>query len=490
MSATLTIRADCSPTIGTGHVMRMIALGQVWRDCGGDVHFIGDTTPLNERLHAEGFRTTAITSIHPAPEDADTLLSLTSENDWIAIDGYHFDTGYQQAIRRAGRKTLVVDDLFDREEYDANILLNQNPDGKRYPYIQQEGDTLLLGSRYTLLRKEFCEHANSIRPQPACIRNILVTLGGADAENATGSVISALSELASQELHIKVLAGAANPNFERLQEQIQSTGAAFELLTHVENMPEIMQWADFAISAAGTTCWELCFFGIPFVAVRIADNQKGVIQELKRHGAARCLNSISEIASLPPELNALLADQTARQAMSDAGRKLIDGQGSMRVVDAIIGQDYTISPAEKSDCKGVFNIANDPMTRQYFFSTENIPYETHVDWFLRRIANSSLPFYVVRGISGEIKGYIRFELEENAPHVSIALTKDVRGMSIGSRLLDRAVRKFLRSSTEYDCVRAKIKANNIPSIKAFGKAGFKADEIQTDEELVTLSRQQ
>ena len=46
MPYTLFIRADASVSIGTGHIMRMIALGQAWQAQGGEVHFLcAEITP-------------------------------------------------------------------------------------------------------------------------------------------------------------------------------------------------------------------------------------------------------------------------------------------------------------------------------------------------------------------------------------------------------------------------------------------------------------
>ena len=69
----LTIRADSSSTMGTGHVMRMIALGQAWQDRGGSVHFIGDVGLLMDRLLHEDFTHTPILFAHPNPEDAQKI---------------------------------------------------------------------------------------------------------------------------------------------------------------------------------------------------------------------------------------------------------------------------------------------------------------------------------------------------------------------------------------------------------------------------------
>lgn len=157
MSERIVIRADATPSIGTGHVMRCLALVQAWERVGHRAVFVGHITVpwVQERLRKEGYPVTYLEGDVTSEQDASILLSEVSGYDagWIVLDGYHFSLECQKAVKNAGHRLLVIDDYNHLPEYCCDILLNQNSNA---PFIQYCGEigTRLLGSDYVLLRQE------------------------------------------------------------------------------------------------------------------------------------------------------------------------------------------------------------------------------------------------------------------------------------------------------------------------------------------------
>ena len=329
MGRRLVIRADADSIMGSGHVMRMIALAQAWAKDGGKVLFISRITAdsLRERIVREGFVLIEPTGVYPESSDADFFLSQTSADDWIAIDGYHFDTKYQQTVRQAGRFTLVMDDVNDRGEYAASILVNQNADALRYQYNVNSDAVILRGTRYALLRKEFRKHARVEKSIPGCGVKIFVTMGGGDPDNLTSRILQALGELTFPDMHVKVAVGAVNSDLDKIRQEAADLPFPCDLLQSVEDMPALMKWADLAVSAAGSTCWELCYFGVPMVLSVVAANQRGIAASLAKTGAALVMEEDFNLALL----QSVIEDADKRTLMSRAAQALVDGKGSGRL---------------------------------------------------------------------------------------------------------------------------------------------------------------
>ncbi len=130
MPSSLLIRADASERIGTGHVMRCLALAQEFQRTVGRVLFVQaeTTSAIEGRLRAEGFE---IASLDVAPgslEDARATVRLAREQGvtWIVADGYHFGAGYQRHLKENEFSLLLIDDYGHAEHYWAHYILNHN----------------------------------------------------------------------------------------------------------------------------------------------------------------------------------------------------------------------------------------------------------------------------------------------------------------------------------------------------------------------------
>lgn len=478
----LIIRADSTSQMGGGHVMRCLALAQAWQDVSGYPVFVMDakSSAAGTRLKSEGIEFVHLSAQPGAIDDAIQTAHLAHERDvtWVVVDGYHFDAAYQKSIKDAGLKLLFVDDYGHAEHYFADILLNQNLHASEALYVNKEPYTcLLLGTRYVLLRKEFLKWQGYRREISNKAKKILVTMGGADPGNETLKVIRALNSLNDPDLEVKIIAGPSNPNKESLINATRHAPCPMLCVENASNMADLMAWADIAVSAGGSTCWELAFMGVPFITCSLAENQRSLTKSLEQKGV--CINlgwhEKITIQKISHAMKDLLDKQNKREFFSKRNRTLVDGNGSKRVIKIMSSLKITLRKVQKDDCLVIWKWINDPVSRTASFNTEPIPWEDHQKWFASKLSNDKCVIYIAN-IFGEVPiGQVRFDIKEDIAAISVNLGIEFRGYGLGSKAIKKACDALFKAKNIRN-IHAVIKRQNTVSMRAFENAGFKKAE--------------
>jgi len=482
---TLLIRADASAAIGTGHVMRCLALAQAWQDAGGRAVFaMAESARATQTLlEAESCDVLPVSASPGTIDDILQTIELAQERncEWVVVDGYQFRAAYQQGLKASKVKVLFLDDCGHSEHYVADLVLNQNASATSMMYSAREAHTqLLLGPRYAMLRREFSVWRDWKRAiHPACSR-VLVMMGGSDEGNVTAIVIEALRLLAMNEIETTVVAGGTNPHFAGLQSQAARSGLKITVLKDVSNVGELMAGADLAISAAGSTCWELCLLGLPSLLIDVADNQTTVARELDKR---ECAIHISDRKVTPETiakgLQGIIGTQELRQSLSCRSRELVDGRGASRVVSILRRQEaLRLRPVQFEDRRLLWEWANDPDVRAASFSSEPISWKAHEVWFDEKLhslqgSDSKTLIFIAEDEEAKAVGQIRFDSRsEGEWEVGISLDRNMRGRGLGSELIAAGVRELLKEIRTAR-IHAHVKPLNRASAKSFENAGFR-----------------
>jgi UDP-2,4-diacetamido-2,4,6-trideoxy-beta-L-altropyranose hydrolase len=474
----LLIRADASTQIGTGHIMRCLALAQAWQAEGGEAIFsmATEASGIETRLQQGGFK--VVHHYAPLGSDADAIHTISLAQQYqinrVVVDGYHFGAEFQRKLKAAGLRVLFVDDNGHAEHYYADWVLNQNihaHDGlyaKREPYTQ-----LLLGTRYVLLRKEFWPWRGWQRQITPVGRKVLVTLGGSDPDNITLQVIRALQKVGVGELEAVVVVGGSNPHYEVLQQAVREGTTQIELRQNVDNMPELMAWADMAITAGGSTCWELAFMGLPSLILILAENQKRVAQAMDTIGAAKNIGWHTTLnhENLTQQVEKFF-NFDERQDMSSQAQVLVDGKGVSRLTKLLGSKTLTLRPVSNKDCKLLWMWVNDPDVRASSFSSKFISWEEHRKWFEAQFKNPNCFIFIAIDNNDQPVGQIRFDLQDDyQAEIDISIAKNQRGFGYGKYLLQIAIRKIFHQ-TNIEILHASIKAGNYSSQRIFESNHF------------------
>lgn len=345
MKAPLLIRVDADADIGTGHLMRCLALAQAWQAAGGRVRLLMATEVpvLQARLQAEGMEVMRLAAPPGSLQDAGETAKIAGVHgsDWVVVDGYQFGADYQRLIKDSGFRLLCIDDYGHATHYCADLVLNQNIYAHKGFYSSREpGTCLLLGTRYALLRREFSAWRGWHREAPEIAGKILITLGGGDSDNVTLRVIKALRRPGLENLEAVVVIGGANPHRQELRRELRDFPHPVRLMSNVSDMPGLMAWADMAVTGAGSTCWELAFMGLPALTIVLADNQRPVAENLEARGVVVNLGWQRDLteARLAQAMAELIISKEARVRQCGQGRKLVDGKGAVRVVKKLVSK--------------------------------------------------------------------------------------------------------------------------------------------------------
>lgn len=360
--ATVVFRVDASLRIGTGHVARCLTLAQALAARGARCRFVARAHPghLLERVQALGFEALALpppgTGLVPpgdwlgASTDDDARQTLAvlggTRTDWIVVDHYALDAAWERAMQPACVRLLAIDDLADRA-HAVQCLLDQNLGRVSTDYAAwvEPGCRVLAGPTYALLRPQFAAaRAASLarrRARPP-LRELLIALGGVDADNHTTAVLSALAALGAQalpaEARIRVVMGPTAPALAAVRVQAAAMPWLTSVQVGVDDMAALMHEADLAIGAAGVSAWERCCLGLPTLLLLLADNQRLGAAALQAAGAARLVGADMSVSHLCSALLAALQalhDGEARAAMAEAAAAVTDGQGAERVADIL-----------------------------------------------------------------------------------------------------------------------------------------------------------
>ncbi len=329
---TAVFRFDASPAIGGGHAMRSGALaaalaGEGWRTICATQEETIETVPgvLDQ------FDDVRRLDSREAGEIDEIASGVGGPFEAVVLDHYGRDRAFDRACRRIASCVTVVE---DRPEvlHDCDILVNPSIQTDREPPGNSRYDSL-LGPRYALLRPSFRES----RERTALNReygSLLLLCGYTDNQNLTERLFDALDGAPGMRT-VHVVLGAANAHRDRLQRRLRRAVAPVHL--HVDPSPitDLMSRAALAVTAAGSTCWELACLGVPMVTVVTAANQIPVDRTLREAGASAGTADDALDTRLRATVVELMADDTRRRRMAACGRELVDGYGAARVAQAI-----------------------------------------------------------------------------------------------------------------------------------------------------------
>lgn len=331
-------RADADHVIATGHLMRTLTIAE---ECAGrnvPVCFVlssGESERIWDMLcpDREKYQIRILAGCYRRPEEELPALKALLEQEKpkaLLIDSYYVTESYLQELQGYTR-IFYLDDIrtFD---YPVDTVINYDVISREDLPVYQSGygksKIQLLGAAYTPLRSQFSGVPYQVREK---VENVLITTGGTDEDNITGRILDSVLQATDESVRIHLVMGTLYRNKKWLEEKADRIKRVV-LYEKVLQMADLMKECDLALSAAGTTLYELCAVGVPTICFTIAENQLSCAKGFAASGAV----IYEKGYSFQEQIRSLAGDYPQRCRMSAVMRQLVDGMGAGRIADELL----------------------------------------------------------------------------------------------------------------------------------------------------------
>jgi pseudaminic acid biosynthesis-associated protein PseG len=336
--------------IGMGHIIRSISLAQAFKRHGHTVAFFSKYEQGTSYIQEAGMEVYKIPSetyskgqgfFYGNPEELkEDIIAIRKQiiktPDVIIVDSYNVSRNFFENLRELTNCLVYIDDI-NFFPYPIDILVNGTVSAFDMGYEKEQSAQLLLGTKYNQVRKEFSDLPS--RRIKENITDILVTTGNGDPFHMTEKVLQILISVKQfSEIKYHVIIGRgferniwSKPNIVKNKQIL--------LYDNPSNMREIMLKCDMAVSAGGSTLYELAACGVPTVTFAYANNQLLHIKALEREGTLKYIGYYNKLDEnrLVEYIWCLMRNLDMRRRMVVKQQALVDGNGCSRIVAAIEG---------------------------------------------------------------------------------------------------------------------------------------------------------
>ena len=346
------IRTDGNEKIATGHLMRCLSIARACADQGKLVCFLVSDTQ-SESILRERFASPSefeIQCLHSDYQDMDKELPdleriiqtdhasskriLPKEDSWILVDSYYVTATYLETLKQWGQ-VAYLDDLA-AFPYPVDCIINYDVQENEKPDCYNMAARCLLGAAYTPLRAQFQNVSYTVQKK---VEHILISTGGTDPFHAAERILECLVKNRASSILYHIVTSRLNPCYNKLIE-LCSKYPNIHIHENVQDMAGLMVQCDLAVSAGGTTLYELCAVGVPTISFAMADNQLSAVQTFSSSNIIPYAGDIrvdmdGVLDSICSFLDEKENPYSKRLDSSNKMRSFVDGYGAVRIAEAL-----------------------------------------------------------------------------------------------------------------------------------------------------------
>ncbi|SFR58562.1 UDP-2,4-diacetamido-2,4,6-trideoxy-beta-L-altropyranose hydrolase [Anaeromicropila populeti] len=337
-------RLDWGKTIGSGHYIRCLSLADAFQKSNkAEIQFITRSSlPENivfpvkklekalDIVDGTGYEYLSI------EDEIDEMKAFLKSNtiDCLIVDSYGVTETYFSELRPYVKIMTYVDDLFCKK-YDVDVIVNGNAYATE-AFYEKEGKEkfLLLGCEYTLLRDEFSNLSK--RAIKDTVQVVTISSGGSDPMDFTLVMIGLVKKYLVPSIQKKIVIGPYFTNVERIKKAVEGDNS-FQLLFQ-PSMKEVMLNTDLFLTSSGSILYELAATGTPSISFLLSYDQSMLGQYMSEKGTTIQMGKLENFQEQEAgsSLKMVIADKNLRRQLSEAGQRILDGNGARRVAEKIL----------------------------------------------------------------------------------------------------------------------------------------------------------
>ena len=353
-------RADANKNIGMGHIMRCLSLADAFTSADCYVEFLIADDSVSELIQSRGYKAIVLNSDYTRMEEELNYWPSDFRADFLIVDSYYVTANYLASLREKMKgidsKLVYIDDVLSLP-YPVDILVdynaysNQSIYDRLYDSATVEKPRMILGPTYAPLRSMFRNVPKKVQREK--VENILISTGGSDELHVALTILNAITSSVRTDHVYHFLIGAMNADKEEIK-KVAAEENNIVIHENVSDMRSLIQSVDLAISAAGSTLYEISACGVPLITYSLADNQIPGAEAFEKLGLAVNVGDLRDLTSIDHDsVMSGTLDSTAVQRILTAAEKLardyehrcqmgkkmqgmIDGFGADRMVQEIL----------------------------------------------------------------------------------------------------------------------------------------------------------
>jgi spore coat polysaccharide biosynthesis predicted glycosyltransferase SpsG/RimJ/RimL family protein N-acetyltransferase len=436
----IAFRCDGGMRVGAGHVARSLQIALAFEAAGTPVVFVGHYDGIAAGL----LDAAGVSATRPTGHGA---LGIPATATAVVVDSYEIPATDVEAAAGVLPVAAVVD---EGPVPRATAVLAYHLDAQARIDVPAES-VPVLGPDFAPVRP-----ALVAARRRRGLGTALVTAGG--GETGLSFAAEAAHDLLALDPDLRIAVAAPEParvDDERLVWRTEPGGLGRRIA-----------WADVAVTAAGSTPYDLACAGVPMALRAIAPNQEPVAAAFLAAGLA-----VGDVRDL--------IEPARRDELAQAGPQWIDGFGAHRARDALRAafagrqapRRLRFRPATAGDADLLLAWRNEPHVREMSRTAEEISRDAHRSWLGRVLADPDRTLLVVEHDDRPV-ATLRFDRDGAAAEISVTVAPEARGAGLGTQTIAEGTAFELAARPALERVEAEVQVRNLHSLRAFERAGY------------------